>query len=89
MLHILNIETEESKVKYICLIDGRERTFQPQRVSSAPRQTGIPDPWSSARAGSPPYRGRGVSGGQLSSQVPQTNQLGTGLETTSSPCDLP
>ena len=88
-ISLIDIEAEERKAKYISLIDGRERTFQPQRVSSAPRQTGIPDPWSSARAGSPPYRGRGGSGGQLSSQVPQTNQLGTGLGTTSSPFDLP
>ena len=87
--YIRNIEAEERKAKYISLIDGRERTFQPQQVFSAPRQTGIPDPWSSARAGSPPYRGRGGCGGQLSCQVLQTNQLGTGLGTTSSPFDLP
>ena len=89
MFHVWNIEREESKAKYNSLIDGRERTFQPQQVFSAPRQTGIPDPWSSARAGSPPYRGRGGCGGQLSSQVLQTNQLGPGLGTTSSPFDLP
>ena len=44
MFHVWNIEREERKAKYISLIDGRERTFQPQQVFSAPRQTGIPDP---------------------------------------------